>query len=478
MRVFNKRFTNEHGGRPAYDPKIMLKIVIYGYSRGILSSREIEAACQQNVIFMALSANTRPHFTTIAQFIASMRDVITPLFRDVLMYCDELGLIGKEMFAIDGCRISSNASKEWSGTREDFQRKKKKIEGSVAFLLNKHRATDEKEGPGTYDTMRQKEKKALENLKAKVEKIDKWLKENTEDRKGTRGQPIKSSMTDSDSAKMKGSHGVVQGYNGMAAVDEKHQVIVEAQAEGKSSERGALEPMVEGTKANFQHVGEEDLFHQWTVTADSGFSSNDNMEYLWKNKIPGYVADPGFRKRDPRFDTAGRHKKPIDRYKGKKSQRKYFAPKDFVLNPKTGKLVCPAGKELYVKNRNFKTANGFYGVSYMAKITDCRECTIRTKCLRLSHTKARQVSKFYKRIMPQNFSQWMRERFDSFTGRHSYSRRMGTVEPVFANITRMLGLDRFTLRGKEKVNAQWKLFCMVHNLTKIQRYGLVGAAAG
>ena len=100
VRDFEERFKNGDGGAPAYDPKIMLKVVIYAYSRGLLSSREIKRACQENVMFTAMSVNTRPHFTTIAHFISHLSVGIEQLFLDVLMYCDKLGLIGKEMFAM------------------------------------------------------------------------------------------------------------------------------------------------------------------------------------------------------------------------------------------------------------------------------------------------------------------------------------------------------------------------------------------
>jgi len=111
-------------GAPAYDPAILLKIVLYAYSRGITSSRKIAQCCGENIIFMALSADTRPHFTTIADFISSADQEIIRLFLLVLLTCDEMGLIGKEMFAVDGCKMPSNASKEWSGTKEELQHKK------------------------------------------------------------------------------------------------------------------------------------------------------------------------------------------------------------------------------------------------------------------------------------------------------------------------------------------------------------------
>ncbi len=106
------RYQNDDTGAPAYDPAILLKIILYAYSRGITRSRQIARCCEENVIFMALSADTRPHFTTIADFISSADKEIIRLFLEVLMTCDEMGLIGKEMFAVDGCKLPSNASKE------------------------------------------------------------------------------------------------------------------------------------------------------------------------------------------------------------------------------------------------------------------------------------------------------------------------------------------------------------------------------
>ena len=116
LSVFDARYRNDETGVPAFDPGILLKIVIYAYSRGITSSRRIEQACRENIIFMALSADTQPHFTTIASFISTMDQQIVPLFRNVLLICDELKLIGGDMFAIDGCKLLCNASKSWSGT--------------------------------------------------------------------------------------------------------------------------------------------------------------------------------------------------------------------------------------------------------------------------------------------------------------------------------------------------------------------------
>ena len=110
LSVFEGRYQNDQTGAPAYDPALLLKVVLFAYSKGITSSRQIAALCREHVVFMALSADTTPHFTTIADFVSTLSTEITRIFRDVLLVCDEAGLIGKEMFAVDGVKLPSNAS--------------------------------------------------------------------------------------------------------------------------------------------------------------------------------------------------------------------------------------------------------------------------------------------------------------------------------------------------------------------------------
>ena len=98
MSVFDDNYQNDQTGRRAYDPKILLKVVLLGYSRGLTSSRQLERACRENVLFMAMSCNQRPDHSTIAPFVSSMKDQIKPLFRDILLVCDQEGLLGGEFF--------------------------------------------------------------------------------------------------------------------------------------------------------------------------------------------------------------------------------------------------------------------------------------------------------------------------------------------------------------------------------------------
>lgn len=473
--ILDEARTNDDSGAPAYDPRVMLKIVLCAYARGVFSSREIGAACQENVVMMALSANTRPHFTTIAQFVRELGPAMKDLFVGVLLYCDELNLIGKDMFAIDGCKFSSNASKEWSGTRAEFEKKRDKFRASVERLVAQHRTMDRNGIAESIPGKRAQEEKAIESFKAKTAKIDAWLRENPKDKIGSGGKPVKSSMTDADSAKMASSRGVIQGYNGLAMVDSKHQVIVGAEAFGKAHEAVAFEPMIEQVRETFKKLKEKNIYEKAKVCADSGFHTEESMKMLSEKKIDGYVPDKLFRKRDAAFKTAEQHRsfKALIGRDGYK--KKFFTADEFILDPKKGKLVCPAGKELYVKDSNFKTAKGYHGTQYMAKKTDCRVCELRSTCLRKPHSPARTVFKVEGRLEQETFSKKMIKKLESEVGRFLYGMRMGIVEPVFANLRHMMGLDRFTLRGKAKVNIQWLLFAVVHNIHKAQRFGLAGA---
>jgi hypothetical protein len=459
-------------GAPAYDPAILLKIILYAYSRGITSSRKIAQCCQENVIFMALSADTRPHFTTIADFISTSGQEIIDLFLEVLMICDEIGLIGKEMFAVDGVKMPSNASKEWSGTKKELGEKKQKMEKAIRQIVRRHREEDEREADrGVLE----QEEKYIDTLKKKVKKIKAWLREN-EDKPGKRGRPLKSNITDNESAKMKTSHGVIQGYDGVAMIDGKHQVIVHAEAFGAAQEHDLLIPMIEGTRENFEAIGnKKDVFKEVKLTADSGFHTEANMKEVMGQGIDAYVVDTQFRKRDPRFSDVNKYKERF-----RKERRDYYGVadlyrpnRDFTISEDKTHCICPAGKRLY-RNGGNVIVDGNRAIKFHGRLTDCRVCELRERCLRYpDRTEARQVAFLQgsAESKPETFTQKMKRKVDLVRGRLIYNQRLGTAEPVFAHIRYALGLSRFTLRGKRKVNTQWLLYCAVHNLFKVHRYG-------
>lgn len=464
LSVFNAYYKNDETGAPAYDPAILLKIVLYAYSKGVTSSRRISELCCENVIFMALAAHSAPHFTTIAEFVATRNAEIERLFRDVLLVCDEAGLIGREMFAIDGVKLPSNASKEWSGTKQEFAKKVQKIERAVSVLTERHRQSDHSIVPMEQDQAREQQ---IATLSKASQKIRCWLAD-AEDKIGAGGRIKKSNITDNESAKMKTSKGVIQGYDGVAVVDDKHQVIVAAQAFGEAQEHQLLVPMLEAVRENFKAVGKkDDVLKQAAVSADAGFHTDANMQYLIEHGIDGYVADTLFRKRDPRFTEAAKHKPELE------SKAKHFRPQDFHYDPEAKSCICPAGEFLY-QNGSRCNIGGREAVKFTGAQRVCGPCDLRDKCLRHpERTAVRQVVFFTGHKYKENYTytEQMKRKIDTEHGRHQYSKRLATVEPVFANITCAKGLKRFSHRGRKKVNTQWLLYCMVHNLEKVQRYG-------
>ena len=163
---------------------MLLKIVLLAYSRGIVSSRGIEAACRFNVQFMALSSDVQPHYSTLASFVSTLGDAAARIFAQVLAICQREGLIGREMFAIDGVKLPSNASKAKSGTRKDFLRQLDKLERAAQQMIERHRAHDANKGAEQEDA---KAKGKLEKLQREAKRLRAWLDANPKDRLGKRG---------------------------------------------------------------------------------------------------------------------------------------------------------------------------------------------------------------------------------------------------------------------------------------------------
>ena len=469
---FDGRYRNDFTGAAAYPPAMLLKVVLFAYSRGIISSREIERACREQITFIALSGDSGPHFTTFAAFVSTLGDEIAPLFGEVLLLCDRQGLIGREMFAIDGVKLPSNASKAKSGSRADFIKQATKLEATAQQMLARHREND---ACGIEPGLDAKGAERVERLHSDAAKMRQWLTDHPEDRKGSKGKTVKSNRTDNESAKMATDKGVLQGYCGVAAVDAKHQIIVEAQAHGTGSEQALLIPMVKATNSL--------RTDQTLITADAGYHSDANVTALAKNNIPALIADNGMRGRDERFKDRGKYKvvpDPLHDKAGMKPKKAgRYRPADFDYDPGQQTCICPAGKTLYQNGSNC-IHNGFIAVKFQGAQRDCVPCTRRHQCLRTpDKTKTRQVSFFRGKADPTatNYSEIMKRAIDSPQGKALYGRRFATVEPVFANIRHNKKLNRFTLRGQKKVDiyarrgTQWKLFCLVHNIEKLAHHG-------
>jgi len=459
LSIFEGRYRNDETGRAAYDPKVLLKVVLLGYSRGLISSRKIEQACRENVVFVALACGQQPDHSTIAAFVSSMKDEILPLFRDILLVCEEMNLLGGTMFALDGCKLPSNASKEWSGTFPELHKKKQKIEAKVAQLLAEQIQSDQGQndppGPRASGPTREQQ---VEKLQKKAELLDKWLAGN-QPKQGAAGREKQSNITDNDSATMMTSHGIVQGYNSQAIIDAKHQVIVHGEAFGNGQDHGHVPPMVTGALANLQSLGHEPGYFKGKIlAADSNYHSQVNLRKCQELEVDAYIPDRKFRNRDPRFATQ------------KRRQVRRFTLQDFHHDDALDQYICPNGKILKLRAKRVLDHGHSYR-KYLAAEEDCQNCPLRPRCIYGAGAKRKQLSV----PIGESLSKLMVEKIETEEGRRIYPQRLAIAEPVFANIRINKRLDRFTLRGKIKVNIQWLLYCLVHNIEKIMNYGLAHA---
>jgi len=465
LSLFEQNYHNDKMGACAYPPRVLLKIILYSYSKGILSSRRMEKLCKENINAKALAEDCEPDHDTIAVFISANHEAVEELFTQILIQCAKLELITGEMFGIDGVKMPSNASKEWSGTINNLRKKKEKLKKHISRLLLRHRELDkngeakkiQKPYKETMGNDKERRARSIKRLEKKLKKLDVFL-ETAEPKKGACGSEVQSNITDNESARIKGPHGYIQGYNGIAVADSGNQIIVCAQASG-ASESGNFPKMLENLEENMKAItGKKKPLKGALCLGDTGFFSEENLHEAKERKIEVIIPDPQFRQRDPDFE--GRKKEKV---------KKRFDKEDFKYNGKKKIYVCPNGKILTYKGK-IKLRNN-EGEKYQASVKDCGRCPLVGKCINLKHKQAKKSKKHSRTLYiitrkHENLSEKMREKIDNPAYRELYSRRQQIIEPTFSDIAYCKGMNRFTLRGTEKVDIQWKMYCIVHNIWK------------
>jgi transposase len=465
LSVFDARYKNDETGAAAIHPKILLKVILLAYARGMISSRQIERACQENIIFIALSYGYAPDHSTIASFISSMQSEIQTIFSNILLVCEGLGLLDGTHFSLDGVKLSANVSKEWSGTIEELKHKRDKLQEKLQRVIAEHAQADKQP-----EVVVERQKKRERRFQLQVERLNEFLKDR-EPKRGSEGKEIQSNVIDNESVKMPSSHGVVQGYNAQALVDSKHQVILAAEAFA-SQDHENLEPMLKDAKKNLVAIGKDETYFQGKqLTADSNYHSFNSLTLCQDEKIDAYIPDTQFRKRDPRFVDQKRFKDGVHGRQRPDAKSSLFTTADFSFDPGKQAYLCPQGKELTCYARNQTNRYRTYDL-YRTRVEDCAVCPVKARCLS-KPTSSRRYLSVPVDTQPPNLIDEMKAKIDSEQGKQIYARRLGIVEPVFANICVQKRMNRFTLRSKSKVDVQWRLFALVHNIGKIHSFGAI-----
>jgi transposase len=462
---FEDLYTNEETGRPAYSPRLLLKVILLGYARGILGSRPLERACRENVTFLALSCGERPDHSTIAGFVGKLQGRIGVIFSEILLACHEEGLLSGTHLSLDGLKLPGNASREWSGRFEDLRWKADKLRRKLEEKLAEHRRQDklDHKRPERRTAEQARVEESVAKLRRRMERIEEFLAHN-EPKQGVQGKEIQSNVTDNESARMATSHGVIQGYNAQALVDGSHQVIVHAQASGQGQDGHQVAPILEGAQETLGLAGLEANLAGIQLSADANYHSEANLEACEALQVDAYIPDTHYRRRDPRF--ARRHEETAKNHNGR------FGLERFTYQPDSDTYLCPQGQVLTCQSRAHASGDGHYYRRYRSRARDCAGCPFKSQCIARGGARRLLAVPLPELDSPAaSLSARMRAKIDTPRARAIYARRLAIVEPVFANLRHNKGLNRFTYRGLEKVNVQWLLFCLVHNLEKIARHG-------
>ncbi len=408
ISAMTQKYEQEKRGFPPFHPRMMVALLLYGYCRGVFSSRKIMQACQERISFKVIVGDDIPNFRTISDFRKLHLKEVQQLFVQILQLCRQAGLVKLGQIALDGTKIKANASRHKAMSYGRMIKEEKRLKQEIRQLLEKAETIDEQED-NEYGVDRrgdelpeelahrksrlkriQEAKRALEaKAKAAAEQARKERdqEDSTNDDKPKRGRKRKAvsevpadnkqyNFTDPESGIMKANNkGWDQCGNAQAGVDSEKQIIVACDVTNQSNDKQQFEPMLEQAQEN---VGEDKKIE--AASADSGYYSESNVKFAEDNNIDAYIAT----KRNKHSDSV---------------------------------MKAPRGRPP-------------------------KDLTVQEKMARKLRTKK---------------------------GRETYSKRKSIAEPVFGQIKRARGFVQFSLRGLEKMRGEWAIVCLTHNLSKLFR---------
>lgn len=357
-------YEKESRGQPPYDPRMMTKLLIYGYCTGVFSSRRIQKRVQEDIAFKVLAAGNEPDFRTISDFRKIHLSALEGLFAQVLQVAQKTGTATLGRVSLDGTKVKANASKHKAMSYGRMEERQRQLEEEVKELLAKAGAADEEEdqryGERRGDELPAELQRRQSRL-AKIKEAKKVVEQRAREKAAAAGKDEEEAeeakpadkdqynFTDPESRIMKGADGFVQGYNAQAAVEPKRGLIVGQRVTEAANDKEQLQPMVETIE---QQSGQRPE----AVLADSGYCSEENLKFLEsaeapEQKIEGYIAT-GKQKH-------GEHRQPCQRGPLPKNATRVQRMKR--------KLQTKAGKAVYARRKcvvepvfgQIKQARGF-----------------------------------------------------------------------------------------------------------------------
>jgi transposase len=456
------------GGTSSFHPRMMLKVLFYSYFNNIYSCRKIAKALEENIHFMWLSGNSNPDYRTINEFRGKrLKDKIQILFSELVKLMQELGYVSLETQFVDGTKLESVANRYTFVWKKSIEKNKEKLEKKVQSILGDIDKTIEsdKVESSSENTVKQVNKEELDRkiaeLNTRMDELSKSEKKQVKElskhaqKLGEYQQHLDKmedrnsySKTDPDATfmRMKEDHmkngQLKPGYN--AQISTENQIIVNYTLHQNPTDTKTLQPHLENLKETY---GEEVFQELQDITADAGYGSEENYDYLEKQELIAYV----------KYNT-------FDKEQDKNYQKKHkpFSKENLHYNQEEDYYVCPMGQKMHKTHQSTKTTEAGHRQHlshYQAQ--NCEGCPMRGQCFKGKGNRSIERNHNLER-----HKQKIRELLTSEIGLQKRKQRTADVEPVFAQLKHNHNFRRFSLKGIEKTELEFGLMAIAHNLRK------------
>ena len=408
-------------GCPQYDPRLMLKLLVYGYSYGVRSSRKLERETHYNLSFIWLTGALKPDHKTICEFRRKNKSALTEVLKQCARLCIKLDLIEGNTLFVDGSKMRGNASIKNTWTKERCDRNLANMDRRIKQILSECEAVDEQEKDQPSLVRMKEQLKSTQVLKSKVENILKELK--TESKKAT-------NTTDPECTRINSTHGSHAGYNIQSVVDEKHGLIVSSDVVNKNNDVSQFANQIEKANETLEKKCQ-------TACADCGYADTDELEKIDKQGIKVIVPS---------------------RRQASKKVAKPFDKTNFHYDPEKDCFTCPQGHTLRYCRMNIRKKARIYQI---LNGSICRQCRHFGVCT--TNRDGRKVS----RLLKEQVRQKLEAQYEEPESQKIYGLRKQKVEVPFGHIKHNLKADSFLLRGLDGVKAETALLASCFNIARM-----------
>lgn len=434
-------------GQNAYHPRLIVSILIYAYSRGVFSSRQIEKRCNEDLSFMFIAEMNCPNFRVLSDFRKDHGDFFQDCFKQTVKLAMELKLASLGHISLDGSKFKANSSKHKAMSYGHLKEKEQALCAEIDELIEKASRCDQEEDKAHQEKTGYE---IPEDLKFKQDRLIKIkaAKQALEQREEqlNPGKTIEDkkqiSFADTEARIMGKKGNFDYAYNAQISVDADLQIIVGQHISQNANDKQEIEPALNAVLDTTGRLPDQ-------LSADNGYLSGSNLQALEQIGSDAYIAtDKGEKS----------HKTPLDG-----SDRK-LVKADFEYHETTNTFTCPEGQVLTMKRENSDGSRVYQGASEV-----CAACPLQNRCCQSAKGEARTINTDDKEPLRQQ----MNSKMATESAKAIYSKRKTIVEPVFGHIKNK-GFRGFSVRGKEKVAGEFSLVCAAHNFKKIAKAIVTG----